>query len=73
MLDPCLAGSVLEREIGGQVEAIGNRVGGAGGPPKDVGVRVNQRVIERSVSENILARIIITKENRCLPVSRRQG
>ena len=34
-----------------------------------MGVRVNERMIERLVSENILARIIITKENRRLPVA----
>jgi hypothetical protein len=54
MFNPSLAGSVLKRKIGGQVEAIGDRVGSADRPLVDVGVRVNQRVIERVVTENIL-------------------
>ena len=63
----------MKRKIGGQVETIGDRVGGADRPPINVSVRVNERVVERVVSENVLARIIITKENRRLPMASRQG
>jgi hypothetical protein len=73
VLDPCLAGSVLKRKVGGQVEAIGDRVSGADRPRKDVGVRVNERMIERVVSENVLAGIIITKENGRFPMASGQG
>lgn len=73
MLYPCLTVPVLKRNIQGYIESIGDGIGGADRPGIDMGVRVNERMIERLVSENILARIIITKEKRRLPVAGWQG
>jgi hypothetical protein len=73
MLYPGLTGPVLKRNIQGYIESIGDGVGGADRPGIDMSVRVNERMIERVIPKDILARVVITKENRGLPLSRWQG
>ena len=68
MLDPGLASSVLKRNIQGYIESIGDGVGRTDSERVDMGVRVNERMIERFITENILPRIVITKENGRFPM-----
>jgi hypothetical protein len=69
MLYPGLTGPVLKRNIQGYIESIGDGVGGADRPGIDMSVRVNQRVIERVIPKDVLARIVVAKEDRRFPVS----
>lgn len=69
MLDPGLASSVLKRNIQGYIESIGNGVGRTDSERVDMGVRVNERMIERVIPKDVLARIVVAKEDRRFPVS----